>query len=321
MGNLRQCSFRPAWWIRGAHMQTLWPSLVRRRVLPELVRERIELADGDFIDLARARADGPPVLVIHGLEGSLESHYAAGILSALAEAGFQPVFMHLRGCSDEPNRLARSYHSGATGDLAAVLAHLAERPEGAPLTVIGYSLGGNLLLKYLGEGMEPAIGAAVAVSVPFLLRDAMLRLELGASRIYQRYLVNKLKDSYRRKFACIPSPLELNLDEIRDFFGFDDQVTAPLHGFAGADDYYAKCSCRQFLPRIERPTLIIQAQDDPFMFAHTVPREEELGPGVCLELAHHGGHVGFVAGVLPWRPHYWLETRIIEYLRDSVTRG
>jgi len=315
MGKLLQSDFRPAWWVRGAHMQTLWPSLLRRRLLPELVRERVELADGDFIDLAKARGGGRLVLVIHGLEGSLESHYAAGMLSALAGAGYQPVFMHLRGCSEQPNRLARSYHSGATEDLAAVLAHLAQQNAGPPPAVIGYSLAGNLLLKYLGEGLKPAIGAGVAVSVPFLLRDAMLRLDLGVSRIYQRYLVGKLKDSYRRKFATMPSPLDLDLDGIRDFFGFDDQVTAPLHGFAGADDYYAKCSCRRFLRDIATPTLIIHAKNDPFMFERTVPREEELGPGVRLELAACGGHVGFVAGTLPWRPQYWLETRILEYLR------
>lgn len=315
MGELRKSDFRPAWWIRGPHLQTLWPSLLRRRPRLRLVCERVELPDGDFIDLARARNGGRQVLVVHGLEGSLESHYAAGILYALAEASYEPIFMHLRGCSNEPNRLARSYHSGATDDLAAVLDHLAARREGPLLAVIGYSLGGNLLLKYLGEGRGHTIGAGIAVSVPFLLRDAMLRLDLGASRIYQRYLVDKLKGSYRRKFARISSPLSLNVDRIRDFYGFDDRVTAPLHGFTGADDYYAKCSCRQFLPHIETPTLIIHAKDDPFMFKHSVPREEELGPGVRLELAAHGGHVGFVSGTLPWRPRYWLEARIVEYLR------
>jgi predicted alpha/beta-fold hydrolase len=280
-----------------------------------LVRERVELADGDFIDLALVANDGPAVLVIHGLEGSLESHYADGILSALAAAGYRAVFMHLRGCSEEPNRLARSYHSGATEDLGAVLDHLALTQDDRPLAAIGYSLGGNLLLKYLGERERPGLATGIAVSVPFLLRDAMLRLGTGPSRIYQRYLVNKLKGSYRRKFARIPSPLDVEVDGIRDFFGFDDQVTAPLHGFAGAEEYYARCSCRQFLGRIDTPTLIIHAKDDPFMFARTVPTEEELGPGVRLELAPHGGHVGFVSGTLPWRPRYWLETRILGHLR------
>lgn len=302
-------------------MQTLWPSLLRRRPRLPLERQRVELADGDFIDLATVRNEGATVLVIHGLEGGLESHYAAGILAALTGAGFEPVFMHLRGCSDEPNRLARSYHSGATEDLAAVISHLADRPQGPPLATIGYSLGGNLLLKHLGENAQPGMRAGIAVSVPFLLRDAMLRLGLGASRIYQRHLVGRLKASYERKFAVIPSPLELDLEGIRDFFAFDDQVTAPLHGFAGAEDYYARCSCRPFLKRIDTATLIIHAKDDPFMFERTVPREDELGPGVRLELAPGGGHVGFVAGALPWRPEYWLETRIIKYLRAVDTNS
>jgi predicted alpha/beta-fold hydrolase len=308
--------FRPAWWARGGHLQTLLPSLFRRLALPELEHERIELDDGDFIDLALGPAGGPPVLVIHGLEGSLESHYAFGILSALARAGFQPVFMHLRGCGDEPNRLPRSYHSGATEDVAAVIAHLSNRPPGAPLAAIGYSLGGNLLLKYLGETSIPGISAGIAVSVPFLLRDAMLRLSTGPSRMYQRYLLDKLKASYRRKLSRIRIPLDLDVDEIRDLFTFDDRITAPLNSFSGADDYYARCSCRQFLHRIDTPTLIIHARDDPFMFERTAPRQEELGPGVCLELTARGGHVGFVSGSLPWRPRYWLETRIIDYLRE-----
>jgi predicted alpha/beta-fold hydrolase len=316
MGTLSRSDFRPAWWARGAHLQTLGPSLLRRRPQLPLERQRVELADGDFIDLAGIRNDGPPVLVIHGLEGNLESHYAAGILFALASAGYEPVFMHLRGCGDEPNRLARSYHSGATEDLTAVLAHLADRPQGPPLATIGYSLGGNLLLKHLGESAQSGMRAGIAVSVPFLLRDAMLRLGLGASRIYQRHLVGRLKASYQRKFARIPSPLTLDVEGIRDFFAFDDQVTAPLHGFAGAEDYYARCSCRRFLKHIDTPTLIIHAQDDPFMFERTVPREEELGPGVRLELTSGGGHVGFVGGHLPWRPEYWLETRILKYLRE-----
>jgi predicted alpha/beta-fold hydrolase len=282
----------------------------------DLIRERVELADGDFIDLALMQNEGPRVLVIHGLEGSLESHYAAGILSALASSGYQAVFMHLRGCSEEPNRLARSYHSGATADLAEVLAHLARQTQGPPLAAIGYSLGGNLLLKYLGETTVPLVTAGIAVSVPFLLRDAMLRLNSGASRIYQHYLVNKLQASYRRKFAVISSPLDVDVESLRDFYAYDDQVTAPLNGFSGADDYYAKCSCRPFLARIRAPTLIIHAKDDPFMFERTVPREEELGPGVRLELASGGGHVGFVAGSVPWRPEYWLENRIIEHLQE-----
>lgn len=321
MGQIVESTFRPAWWLRGAHRQTIWPTLARRRPRLMLERRRIELADGDFIDLAVGRCSGPAVLVIHGLEGDLQSHYAGSLLDALEQGGFQPVFMHLRGCSGEPNRLDRAYHSGASDDLAEVLRALADDPRGGPVVAIGFSLGGNLLLKYLGETERPLLKAGVAVSVPFVLRDAMLRLNLGGSRIYRSYLVNKLKSAVRRKFAGRPLPLDVDLAEIRDFNTFDDRITAPLNGFAGVFDYYSRASCRQFLPGIELPTLILQAADDPFMFPSTVPFEHELGPGVTLELARHGGHVGFVAGALPWRPVYWLEGRILEFLRQTLAAG
>ena len=320
MGEVRQSAFRPAWWLPGPHLQTLWPSLARPRPALGLRRERVELDDGDFIDLALGAGYGPTVVVVHGLEGDLNSHYARSTLAAIAAAGFRPVFMHLRGCSGEPNRLPRAYHSGASEDLAAVLAHLAGGPGGPPLAAVGFSLGGNLLLKHLGESADPMVRGAVAVSVPFVLRDAMLRLNLGLSRIYRRHLMERLRAAYRRKRAAMPGLADLNLDGMRDFFDFDDQVTAPLNGFAGADDYYARCSCRPFLRHIRTPTLILHALDDPFMFPHSVPRQDELGPGVCLEVSRHGGHVGFVGGSLPWRPDYWLERRLVEFitkLRDN----
>jgi predicted alpha/beta-fold hydrolase len=282
----------------------------------ELDRRRIELADGDFIDLAAWRGTGPTVLIIHGLEGGLSSHYAGNTLAALAAAGFRPVFMHLRGRSGEPNRLPRSYHSGATEDLAAVLAALCEGNDGPPTAAVGFSLGGNLLLKYLAETHAPLLRAAVAVSVPFVLRDAMLRLNIGMSRLYRRHLLGKLKESYRAKFSRMPTPLNVDLAELRDLFDYDDRITAPLNGFDGAEDYYARASCRPLLRRIRLPTLIVHAADDPFMFPHTAPREHELGPGVTLELSEHGGHVGFVAGSVPGRPRYWLDERIVSYLRE-----
>ncbi|HYN78484.1 MAG TPA: hydrolase [Lamprocystis sp. (in: g-proteobacteria)] len=322
MGRIVESSFRPAWWLPGPHLQTIWPSLARRRPQLRLTRRRIELADGDFIDLALAAGTGPRVLVIHGLEGDLDSHYTGTLLDTLSQAGYSPIFMHLRGCSGEPNRLARSYHSGASEDLHEVLTHLVRDRDGAPLAAIGFSLGGNLLLKYLGErggqtgDGAPLLQAGIAVSAPFVLRDAMLRLDLGASRLYRRYLIDKLQRAFRRKFSLIPCPLDLDIGTIRDFNQFDDRVTAPLCGFAGVFDYYSRASCRQFLPRITTATLIIHSRDDPFMFPATVPFEHELGPGITLELSRHGGHVGFVGGSRPWRPEYWLGGRILAYLRD-----
>ncbi|MCU0833008.1 MAG: hydrolase [Chromatiaceae bacterium] len=315
MGIIRESAFRPAWWAPGPHLQTLWPTFFARRPPLALRRLRLELDDGDFLDLAVGDGHGPTVLVIHGLEGDLRSHYAAATLSALARGGYRPAFLYLRGRSGEPNRLPRSYHSGASEDLAAVLDHLSAE-GGAPIhAAIGFSLGGNLLLKHLGETREPRLRMAVAVSVPFVLRDAMLRLNLGVSRLYRRHLLDRLKASYRAKFARIPSPLTVDLDQIRDLFDYDERITAPLHGFAGAEDYYARSSSRPYLRHIVTPTLILHAADDPFMFPHTVPRVGELGPGVSLELSARGGHVGFVSGPLPGRPRPWLQERILAHLR------
>lgn len=320
MGEIAASRFRPAWWLRNAHLQTLWPSLIRRRPELHLKSERIELEDGDFIDLAWAPpARGPVVLVIHGLEGSLDSHYARPTLAALHGAGFQAVFMHLRGCSGEPNRLDRSYHSGASEDLAAVLEHVAAGP--APVwAAVGFSLGGNLLLKYLGEqGAAAKLQAAMAISVPFRLADCSRKLERGCSRLYRNHLMKRLRRSYLRRFSGRPSPLRVDVARLRDFFQFDDQVTAPLNGFSGAEDYYQRCSSRHYLSGIQINTLILHALDDPFMYPHTLPTLDELGPGVELEVAAKGGHVGFIAGHVPGRARYWLDQRILAYMQAQAT--
>jgi len=312
-----ESTFRPAWWLPGPHLQTIWPLLFGPKRLPPLHPERFELPDGDFLDLAWTEPiGGATVLILHGLEGGLESHYASRLLGALAACGRPAVFMHFRNCGSTPNRLPRSYHSGETGDLQSTLQHV-RGVTGAPLAcVVGYSLGGNVLLKWLGErGEQSLVKTAVAVSVPFNLADAAERLDRGLSRLYQRYLLRKLRASYRRKFrARALVPLPVSLEALRSFREFDDQITAPLHGFAGADDYYRRSSSRQFLKDIRTPTLILHARDDPFMWPQTAPVDSELSPSITLELAQHGGHVGFVAGDRPWQPEYWLEQRIFAHL-------
>jgi hypothetical protein len=277
--------------------------------------ERLELPDGDFLDLAwGGPAAGPVVILLHGLEGSLRSHYAAGLIALLSRRGFRALFLHFRN-TREPNRLPRSYHSGETGDLAHVIAHVTTRTGRAPFAAVGYSLGGNVLLKWLGEAGEDApLETAVAVSVPFDLSEAADRMERGASRLYQWRLVESLRRSYRRKFARMPSPLAVDLRRLRTFRQFDEAVTAPLHGFAGVDDYYGRSSSRPYLARIRVPTLILHARDDPFMWPHTPPTSAQLSPSVRLELSKHGGHVGFVTGRWPWRARWWLEERIGAHL-------
>ncbi len=312
--------FEPAWWLPGPHLQTIWPALFRRRPRLNLTRERVELPDGDFVDLAwTPNRAGPCVLVLHGLEGSLRSHYASGILHSLQEAGFRGVFMHFRGCSGEPNRLARGYHSGDTGDLSFVLQHIRRRQAQSVAAAVGFSLGGNVLLKWLGEHRERSfIKAAVAVSVPFRLNDAAERLEIGWSRLYRNHLLRHMRNAYRRKFARLRTPLRVDVGRLKSFYAFDDKITAPLHGFENADDYYRRASSRRYLRGIHTKTLILHSRDDPFMWPTTPPEAGELSRHTIMEVSEKGGHVGFVGGRSPWRAQYWLDKRIIDFLRKNL---
>ena len=308
--------FRAAWWLPGAHAQTLWPSLFRRRMLPAINRERVELEDGDFIDLIwSGPAGGRIVLLLHGLEGGLRSHYVGGIMRQLNRRGLRVCLMLFRGCSDEPNRLPISYHSGKTDDPQRILHHIGSREARGVYAAVGVSLGGNVLLKWLGEqGERSPLEKAVALSVPFVLDDTARRLQQGLSRLYQHHLVASLRARYREKFRRIPAPLAVEIDRLTTFYHFDDQVAAPLHGFAGVEDYYRRCSCRQFLPAIRVPTLILHARNDPFMFPDTPPSERELPDNVWLELTEGGGHAGFVRGMIPGWADYWAERRIVQWL-------
>jgi uncharacterized protein len=310
--------FKPAWWLGSPHLQTIWPSLTRRRRNIPIEWQRLELQDGDFIDLAWHRSEGPLVMLIHGLEGSLDSHYATPMMKTLTEAGFSTLFMQLRGSGNVPNRLHRSYHSGATDDLAEVLELLHRRNE-MPAAVVGFSLGGNLLLKYLGEtGAHSGLQAAVAISVPFRLADTSRHLERGLAKIYGRFLLNKLLASYRYKFTTRTSPLDLDIRTIQTLHDFDECITAPLNGFESADDYYQRASCIGYLKGIETPSLILHARDDPFMTPAVIPEQSLLGPGVSLELSARGGHVGFIYGGLPWKPRFWAEERTTSFLQQQL---
>ena len=318
-------SFKPAWWLPGPHLQTLWPYFIRRRTDIPLFGERLELPDGDFVDLCwtsepPGSGSAPVVAVFHGLEGSIDSPYARPMLKQLRDAGWRGVFMHFRGCSGEPNRLARSYHSGDTGDIRFLLETLSARFPDAPLCAIGYSLGGNALLKYLGEsGKTAPLRCAVAISVPFLLANGARRLNRGFSRIYQYHLISRLKQKILTKFKDRPAPLDIaHVTGLNTFYRFDNDITAPLHGFKSADDYYSRCSSRRFLKSIRVPALILHSRDDPFMTIEAIPEKEELAEAVTLELSDRGGHVGFVSGKVPGRAVYWLEQRVPEFIQRHL---
>lgn len=317
--------FKVAWWLKNPHLQTLWPTFVRRKKSLQLFRERVELQDGDFIDLDwyGSEKNSPIVFILHGLEGSANSPYANGMLQALTEQKWRGVVIHFRGCSGEVNRLSRSYHSGDTVDLATIVNIIHEREPEATLAAIGYSMGGNVLLKWLGEtGINNPLSAAAAVSVPFLLADCVARLQQGFSKVYEKHFMKSLCEKMRGKFDLQPPPFPLApLESLRTLRDFDDKVTAPLHGFDGADDYYKRSSSRQFLKSIQVPTLILQAKDDPFMSATVIPDVAELSSHIILEATEHGGHVGFIMGAFPWSPEYWLETRIPNFLLGCISKA
>ncbi len=320
---MNENQFKPAWWLPSSHLQTIWPALTRANIknLP-LERERLELPDGDFIDLdwLDRLKTGPIVLVLHGFEGSIESHYAKGMLQAIHQHGWRSVFMHFRGCSGEPNRLQRGYHSGDTNDVNYVIKKLLAREPHTHFSAIGYSLGGNVLLKWLGEtAQHNPLKAAIAISVPFELHKAAEHIQQGFSRFYQWYLVRCARDRLVQKFKKIPSPIDLaRLSEVQDIREFDDQYTVPLHGFSSVDEYYSTCSSRQYLRYIQVPTLLLNAKDDPFMTEDVIPGMNELSKFVKLEVTETGGHVGFVAGKYPWAPEYWLEKRVPEFLEKYL---
>lgn len=317
--------FKPAWWLPNSHLQTLWPAVIRKRVLkPEVSfeRERFELPDGDFLDLdwVNKDASGPIILVLHGFEGSVNSPYAKGMLNTIYKHGWRGCVMHFRGCSGEHNRLPRTYHSGDTNDLACLMNELVHREPETEFAAIGYSLGGNVLLKWLGEtGKYNPLKAVIAVSVPFDLYRACKRIERGFSRLYQWYFLRCLRRKLSSKFDVVTPPVDPDfLGEVKSLREFDNQFTAPLYGFRDAEDYYMTTSSRQYLRFIQVPTLLIQAKDDPFMTEDVIPTEDELSPYVKLEVTDKGGHVGFVTGKYPWKPVYWLEERTPEFFREYL---
>ena len=307
--------FKPAWWLPGPHLQTIWPTLIKRKVIIPFTRERFELKDGDFVDLFWCgKGNSPILLILHGLEGSSQSHYVFGLAQAMVNRGWRAVAMEFRGCSQDPNRLTRRYHSGDTGDMEEVLLAIQQREPNTPLCAVGFSLGGNVLLKWLGESDNQPIKAAAAISVPFELAQVSSQFDKGFSKIYRYQFLKSLKKSAKKIVGIEKTGIDLTvLNQIKSLKDFDRLITAPLHGFIDDTDYYQRCSSRAFLSTIKIPTLILHAKDDPFIAADCIPNSDELSPFVKLELQEQGGHLGFISGTCPWRSVYWLEQRIPEY--------
>ncbi|MBA3938149.1 MAG: hydrolase [Planctomycetes bacterium] len=311
--------FAPAWWLPGAHLQTIWPALLRAVPAVAARRQALELPDGDitYLDWV-GPADGPIVIVLPGLQGGLGSPYVRGLLHALAAQGRRAVLLNHRGCGGTPNRLARSYHSGWTADLDFLVAHL--RPLAVPLAAVGVSIGGNILLKWLGESGTTALTAACAVSVPCDLAGSARELDRGFAQTYQGHLVRSLRHDVARKL--VSGDLGIGLDArilggLDTFRRFDDRVTAPLHGFADVDDYYEQASSLPWLHRVRVPTLMLAARNDPFLSASCFPTPQLLSPAITWEPTSAGGHAGFVTGP-PSTPRSWLEQRVCDFIDQTL---
>jgi predicted alpha/beta-fold hydrolase len=325
--------FKPAWWLRNPHLQTLWPALCRRSPGPHRTRERLRTGDGDFVDVDWCgRAPAPIVMVLHGLSGSSRSKYIEGMQVALFKRGFRSVALNFRGCGGQPNLTARCYHSGDTEDLGYLYRQLRIREPDTPLAAVGFSLGGNVLLKWLGEqGRALDLFGAAAVSVPMQLHLCADRMDSGFSRLYRNHLLHELKQyvqqkrEYLRRRGNFQEAEKLerlgDLSALRSFWEYDDRVIAPLYAFRDVHDYYQKSSSRQFLKFIRTPTLIVHALDDPFMTPAVIPGEDELSSYVHLEITRGGGHVGFISGGIPGLPRYWLEQRIPVFLAEQFGKA
>ncbi|OBT10055.1 hydrolase [Vibrio sp. UCD-FRSSP16_10] len=321
-------SFSPHWGIRNPHLQTLMPRLIRRQPLFTPVWETLHTTDDDFLDLAwsedwqNAQTHNKPIFILfHGLEGSFNSTYANGLMHAFANKGWLSVMMHFRGCSGKPNKQARAYHSGETEDARFFLEHIHKRYPNNPKVAVGVSLGGNMLVNYLANYTEqPLVDEATVICAPLDLAACSKRIEQGFSKLYQSYLLNSLKKHTLQKMHLLEDVITINsttLNNMRFLHQFDDAITAPLHGYVDAKDYYTQCSGLPRLNDIRIPTNIIHAKDDPFMTDEVIPTFT-LNNNLQYHLMNHGGHVGFVAGSLK-APNFWLEMALPNFY-DKFTR-
>ena len=312
--------YRPSRWLPGPHAQTIWASRFRSTPSPDTKREQVELDDDDFLNLYwLTQGNGPIVIIVHGLEGDSSSNNVKAMFDVVRKNGWNGVLLLNRNCGGFSNRLQRTYHAGETGDLDFVVNLVKKRFPDVPLMLYGYSLGGNTMLKWLGEkGDHAGISAAAAVSIPFDLASSTAILDKGFSQIYQKHFVDLMREAAKRKFrdlAPLFNPGDLN--KIKTLREFDEKVTAPLHGFVNADQYYSESSCKQFLKNICVPTLIMNSLDDPFLERNTFPGPKEVSDMVELEFLQNGGHAAFITGSI-WKYFSWIETRIPEFFKKQM---
>jgi predicted alpha/beta-fold hydrolase len=315
--------YRAPVWLPGSNLQTLYPALLAPRPHVSYRRERWDTPDGDFIDLdwtenpdsglRIADRERPLLVLFHGLEGNSNSQYARGLMHAATQRGWTGVVVHFRGCSGELNRLPRAYHSGDSAEINWILRRLRAQHIGGPLFAVGISLGGNALLKWLGEQGDAArhvVERAAAVSAPVDLHAAGNALEQGFNMIYTKNFLATMKRKSLAKLLVHPGIFDAAaLHATRTLREFDDLVTAPLHGYAGVDDYYTRASSKPHLASITVPTLLLNARNDPFLPAAALPESHMLSAAVTAAFPEEGGHVGFAdeRGTLSWLPRTVLE--------------
>ena len=320
---ITKSAFKPAWWLRNNHLQTVFRIFYRSLPALSYRSERIGLPDGDFVNLLwvdeGVASEAPLVVLLPGLCSDELSNYIKAQILSNQKMGWRSVILQHRGTGSEPNRKMRAYHAGDTADLDYVLRVITEREPRSHKLGVGFSLGGNILLKWLGEySSETLLSAAVVVSVPFKLNLVADRLNQGVSRCYQTYLLSQLRQNFMRKKKLFPNAKFFEvLKSCRCFWTFDHNITAPLNGFDGAHHYYHEASSHLYLANISTPTLIIHAADDPLMTPEVLPNLNELSSSVLLELSERGGHVGFVSGCIPLRPKFWLDKRIPEFFEQQ----
>jgi predicted alpha/beta-fold hydrolase len=311
-------------------LQTLWGKLFRRQPPAPTVLERWDTPDGDFVELHRLQAEQglPRLLLLHGLEGTVRSHYAQGLLNEAARRGWGADLLIFRSCGSEMNRTRRFYHSGETTDTAFVLERISREFPGSPLALAGVSLGGNVLLKFLGErgsDLPHRLEAAAAISVPFDLGRSARRINRGMSRFYQRFFLNSLRRKTQQKAQRFPDLAPASgIAGLRTLEDFDNLITGPLHGFKDAQDYYERSSSLPWLKRIKLNTLLLSAIDDPMLPPEVLDEVREIArrnPALHLEFVDRGGHAGFITGSLPWRPFYYAEFRVGEFFAQQFARA
>lgn len=316
--------FKAPWWLKNTHLQTILAKYVAPARALHTQAEIVDLPDGDELQLNWSLNPAPQngeaiVVILHGLEGNIDSHYIQQSMYALGQCHRAAVLMHFRGCAGRPNKHARAYHSGDTADLTVVLQLIQQRYPQSPLIAVGFSLGGNVLAKYCGEvGEHNPLTAAMVIGAPLHLASSAERINQGFSKRYQAYLLGRLKRNLQRKmqqtnaFPLTITPTQLHgIQTIRQF---DELFTAPIHGFRNADDYYQRSSALPYLAQVAVPMLLIHADDDPFLSPAVLPANANLSERIMLVRCSHGGHIGFVEGRWPWQRRYWLSHAITTFV-------